>query len=45
MSTSTISQKIVGSVLIAVFLVSVFAAVLLPKLAAGELPYIAWCHL
>jgi hypothetical protein len=45
MSTYTISQKIAGSVLIAVFLVSVFAAVLIPKLAAGELPYIAWCHL
>ena len=45
MSTFTISQKIAGSVLIALFLVSVFAAVLIPNLAAGELPYIAWCHL
>lgn len=45
MSTYTISQKILGTALITVFVVSVFAGVLIPKLAAGELPYIAWCHL
>ena len=45
MDTFTTGRKIAASVFGVVFLLAVFAAVLIPEVVAGELPYIAWCHL